>query len=113
MTTKFKPFDPTTVKNGDTVYSVITGDKFKFIGKTHTEQDASVVYGVKRGSYLCVFNKYLQVAVPKRTVWINMYSGSVECKTAYWYDEEDQARAGALPKSKYYIGTYSLEIDAE
>lgn len=113
MTTKFKPFDPTTAQNGDTVYGVLYNDEFKFIGKAHAVQDASVVYGVKTGNYLWVFNKYLQVAVPKRTVWINMYSGSVECKTAYWYDEEDQARAGALPKSKYYIGTYSLEIDAE
>ena len=113
MTTKFKPFDPTTAQNGDTMYGVISGIEYKYIGKAHANNNASVVYEVNTGVYLWIFDKNLKVAVPKRTVWINMYSGSAECKTAYWYDEEDQARAGALPKSKYYIGTYSLEIDAE
>ena len=112
MTTKFKPFDPTTAQNGDTVYLAINTKKaFRYIGPDIVNKDASVIHNDQ--GYGWDFNSQLVVAVPKRTVWINMYSGSVECKTAYWYDEEDQARAGALPKSKYYIGTYSLEIDAE
>lgn len=113
MTTKFKPFDPTTAKNGDTLYDVLSGNAYRYIGKAHVNNNASVVYEVKTGVYSRVFDKNLQVAVPKRTVWINMYSGATECKTGYWYDEEYQAKAGAIHKSKYFIGTYPIEIDAE
>lgn len=113
MTTKFKPFDPTTAKNGDTLYGVVSGDECKYIGKAQAIINASVIYEVKTGSYSWAFDNHLQVAVPKRTVWINMYSGATECKTGYWYDEEYQAKAGAIHKSKYFIGTYPIEIDAE
>ena len=111
MTTKFKPFDPTTAKNGDTVYGVPTGDEFKFIGKAHAVQDASVVYGVKTGNYVHVFDDYLQVAVPKKTVWVNIYESTAQY--AYWYTTEHRALKAADATNPKYRGTFPIEIDAE
>ena len=111
MTTKFKPFDPATAKNGDTLYGVLSGDEYKYIGKAHAVTDASVIYEVKTGSYSWVFDKHLQVAVPKRTVWVNIYD--TPAQHAYWYSSELFARTAADSDNPIYRGTFPIEIDAE
>ena len=111
MTTKFKPFDPTTAKNGDTLYDVLSGNAYRYIGKAHVNNNASVVYEVKTGVYSRVFDKNLQVAVPKRTVWINLYRDSDKHGMGYFYPTEDEAARKKMTNS--FIGTYSIEIDVE
>lgn len=106
MTTKFKPFDPATAKNGDIVYFYCNEKKtYKYIGADVVKKDASVVHN--DSGYGWYFNKHLQVAVPKRTVWINMYD------SAYWYDSEGTALKAADSNNPQYRGTFPIEIDAE
>lgn len=110
MTTKFKPFDPTTAKNGDTLYGVLSGDEYRYIGKAQVNNNASVIYEVKTGVYSWVFDKHLQVAVPKRTVWINIYDSYAH--HAYWYTSESKALKAADSTNPQYRGTFPIEIDA-
>lgn len=111
MTTKFKPFDPTTAQNGDTLYGVLYGDEYKYIGKEQVNKHASVIYEVKTGAYSWVFDKHLQVAVPKRTVWVNIYDTPTQ--HAYWYETEHAALTAADSTKPKYRGTFPIEIDAE
>jgi hypothetical protein len=111
MTTKFKPFDPTTAKNGDTLYGVLSGNEYIYIGKAHVSNNASVIYDVKAGEYFRVFDKHLQVAVPKRTVWINLCRDGDKHGVGYFYPTEDEAVRKKMTNS--LIGTYAIEIDAE
>ena len=113
MTTKFKPFDPATAKNGDTLYGILSGDEYKYIGKAHAVTDASVIYEVKTGSYSWVFDKHLQVAVPNRTVWVNVYDYAY-CNSlaAFPYLTKEEAEKNNK-KNRYFKGTFPIEIDAE
>lgn len=114
MTTKCKPFDPTTAQNGDTLYGILFGDEYKYIGKAHAVTDASVIYEVKTGSYFWVFDKHLQVvAVPKRTVWVNVYDYSYRNTIeAFPYPTKEEAEDNR-DENRYFKGTFPIEIDAE
>lgn len=110
MTTKFKPFDPTTAKNGDIVYiSCYESRPYKYIGPDVVSKDASVIHN--DSGYGWDFNSKLMVKVPKKTVWINLYRDSDKHGMGYFYPTEDEAVRKKMTNS--FIGTYSIEIDVE
>ena len=105
MTTKFKPFDPTTAKNGDVVYISCNEKRpYKYIGPDVVNKDASVIHN--DSGYGWDFNVQLRVKVPKKTVWVNVYNDG----TAYWHTAKENA-ANDKRKFSCIVGTYPVEIE--
>ncbi len=110
MTDKFIPFNPETAKNGDIVYGVLSKAEFIYIGPTPINGHSSfvIVYDVANELYKAMPSDNLRIKAPKKIVWINVYGNDLAC---YWYSTETIAKDCADTDSKFYIGTYPLEID--
>ena len=113
MTNKFKPFDPSTAKNGDSVYGVVSGEPYTYVGPRPNDPKNSVCIS-HCGNYRTIGNTSLQVLVPKKTVWINVYDyGNVNMGVdAFPYLTKEEADEH-IDKNKYFRGTFTIEIDAE
>jgi len=113
MSNKFKPFDPTTAKSGDVVYLSCNVKKpYQYIGPDVVHSFASVIY--HNGGYGWDYDRNLVVAVPKKTVWVNVYaySRADSNPSVYAYTTKEQAEYSCNP-NKYFKGTFPIEIDAE
>lgn len=110
MTDKFIPFNPETAKNGDIVYGCYSKAEFIYVGPTpiRGHDKFVIVYDVANELYKAMPSDNLRITVPKKTVWINVYSKGIPC---FYYETERAATDNANKEAKTYIGTYPLEID--
>ena len=105
-----KPFDPKTAKNGDKVCFSACDYVYTYVGHYPKQgYDGSVLMD-QNNNLTFASNKFLYIPKTKRTVWINAFSG-FEGATCYMYSTEDRASKHAAKDSRYFVGTYPLEIE--